>query len=124
MFALALSLFLGVKVTEAQTVMRFKVERCAMTTQRPMRFTIRGRVVADRVATFHSTTGKVSMSRWHTIARPPLDVFLLDAVESCPKGTIEITKVKCGSEPEQPCTEDLSRVVTTAPPFGKEKARR
>ena len=124
MFALALSLFLGVKVTEAQTVMRFKVERCAMTTQRPMRFTIRGRVVADRIATFHPNNGKVTLSRWRTIAKPPLDVFQLDGFETCPKGTIEVTKVKCPTEPEKPCTEDLSDVVTTAPPFGKEKARR
>ena len=123
MLTLALSLFFGVKSLEAQPVMRFKVERCSMTTQRPMRLTIRGRVVADRIATFHANSGKVTMSRWRTIAKPSLDVFQLDAVESCPKGTIEITKVRCGSEPEQPCTEDLSHVVTTAPPFGKEKAR-
>lgn len=123
MLAIALSLFFGVKSLEAQTIMRFKVERCSMTTQRPMRLVLRGRTVAERVATFHATSGRVSMSKWRMIAKPQLEVFYLDG-ESCPKGTIEITNVRCGSEPEQPCTEDLSRVVTAAPPFGKEKARR
>lgn len=123
MLAIALSLFFSVKSQETRTVMRFKVERCSMTTQRPMRLLLRGRTVADRVVTMHSRSRRVTRGRWRTIAKPKQEVYFLDA-ERCPKGTIEITNVTCPSEAEHPCTEDLSRVVTTALPFGKEKARR